>query len=84
MAEAKGEKFAAVRYRWARIFGALRYALFGRIGSASVSVAVGGPSKKPITLEDAREQYAAQLRSEALLKEIEQLRKLLTHLPPPS
>jgi CRP-like cAMP-binding protein len=39
-----------------------------------------------MTLDGAREQYAAQLRQldrQALLKEIEQLRRLLTDLPPP-
>ena len=39
-----------------------------------------------MTLDGAREQYAAQLPQldrQALLKEIEQLRRLLTDLPPP-
>ena len=39
-----------------------------------------------MTLDGAREQYAAQLRQldrEGLLKEIEQLRQLLTDLPSP-
>jgi len=39
-----------------------------------------------MTLDGAREQYAAQLRQldrQALLKEIELLRRLLTDLPPP-
>jgi hypothetical protein len=83
MAEAKGEKLAAVHYRLARIFGAFRYAFFGRSRRASVSTAV----VELMTLDGAREQYAAQLRQldrEALLKEIEQLRRLLTRLSPPS
>jgi hypothetical protein len=39
-----------------------------------------------MTLDGAREQYAAQLRQldrQGLLKEIEQLRRLLTDLPRP-
>jgi len=39
-----------------------------------------------MTVDGAREQYAAQLRQldrQALLKEIEHLRRLLTDLPPP-
>ena len=82
VAEAKGERLAAVRYRLARIFGVFRYAFFRRIRRASVSAAV----VQLMTLDGAREQYAAQLRQldrEALLKEIEQLRRLLVDLAPP-
>jgi hypothetical protein len=62
VAEAKGEKLAAVRLRLARIFGAFRYAL--RIRSAPVSAAIGqlDLAKQPMTLEDAREQHIHQLR----------------------
>jgi len=83
VAEAKSEKLAAVGYRSARMFGALRHALLGKLDQrASLSAAV----VQLMTLEGAREQYAIQLRqldSEALLKEIEQLRRLLTDLPRP-
>jgi len=59
VAEAKGEKLAAVRFGLARIFGAFRYALFGRIRPASRSPALGqlDPAKGPMTLESARKQY---------------------------
>jgi hypothetical protein len=71
-----------VRYRSTRIFGALRHALSGRTrGSVSATVL------ELMTLDGAREQYAAQLRQldrPALLKEIENLRRLLTDLPPPT
>lgn len=40
MAEVKGEKLPAVRYRLARIFGAFRYAFFGRSRRASLSATV--------------------------------------------
>jgi hypothetical protein len=79
LAQAKGERLAAVRYRWARILGAILYALSGRSRRASVSTAV----VELMTLEGAREQYANQLRRldrAALLKEIEQLRRLLADL----
>ena len=82
VAEAKGEKLAAVRYRLARIFGMFRYAFFGRIRRASVSATV----VELMTLDGARQQYVAQLRQldrQALLKEIEQLRRLLVDLTPP-
>ena len=82
VAEAKGEKLAAVRYRLARIAGAFRYAFSGRRRRASVSAAV----VELMTLDGAREQYHAQLRQldrQALLKEIEQLRRLLADLLPP-
>jgi len=61
VAEAKGKKFASVRFRLARIFGALRYALFGGIRPASTS-AVGelDLNKEAIPLEAAREQYTHQ------------------------
>ena len=77
--EVAGGKF---RYRSTRVFGALRLAFSGRINGASVSAAM----LELMTLDGAREQYAAQLRQldrEGLLKEIEQLRRLLTDLPPP-
>ena len=83
MAGANGEKLAAVGYRSARMFGALRHVLLGKLNRrASLSAAV----VELMTLEGAREQYATQLRqldSQALLKEIEQLRRLLTNLPRP-
>jgi hypothetical protein len=82
VAEAKGEKLAAIRYRLARIFGAFRYTFFGRRRRASVSATV----VELMTLDGAREQYAAQLRQldrQGLLKEIEQLRRLLSDLPAP-
>ena len=82
VAGANGEKLAAVRYRSTRLFGALRHAFSRRIGRASMSAAVVGL----MTVDGAREQYAAQLRQldrQALPKEIEQLRRLLTDLPPP-
>jgi len=71
-----------VRYRSTRVFGALRAAFSGRTRRPSISATV----VKLMTLDGAREQYAAQLREldrEGLLKEIEQLRRLLTDLPPP-
>jgi hypothetical protein len=83
MAEANGEKLAAVRYRSTRVLGALRNACSPRTARVpSMSEAV----VELMTLDGAREQYAAQLRQldrEGLLKEIEQLRQLLTDLPPP-
>ena len=83
VAEVKGEKLAAVRYRLARIFGALRYAFSGRIRRASVSATV----VELMTLDGAREQYFAQLRQldrQALLEEIKQLRRLLLDFHPPT
>jgi|SRR6516225_5056951 len=71
-----------VRYRSTRIFGALRHAFFGRIRRASISAAI----VKLMTSDGASEQYATQLRQldrPALLKEIEQSRRLLTDLPSP-
>lgn len=79
LAEAKGEKLAAFRYRLARIFGAIRYAFSGRRRRASAATAV----TELMTLDGAREQYSRQLRrldNEALLKEIEQLRRLIAEL----
>jgi len=64
VAEAKGQKLAALRLTMARIFGAFRYSLFGRVRPASVS-ATGGelaPAKEPMALGYAREQRANQLR----------------------
>jgi hypothetical protein len=82
VAEANGEKLAGVRYRSTRMFGSFRHAFSGRIRRAPMLAAV----VELMTLDGAREQYAAQLRQldrQALLKEIEQLRRLLTDLPPP-
>jgi hypothetical protein len=79
LADAKGEKLAAVRYRLARIVGAIRYAFSGRRRRAAVSKAV----VELMTLNGAREQYASQLQrldNDALLKEIEQLRRLIEDL----
>jgi hypothetical protein len=78
-----GEKLAAIRYRLTRISGAFRCAFSRKIGRASVSETV----VKLMTLDGAREQYASQLRQldrQALLREIENLRRLLTDLPPPT
>jgi hypothetical protein len=82
LAEAKGERLAALRYRLARIVGAIRYAFSGRSRRASMSAAV----VELMTLDGARKQYVAQLRQldrQALLKEFEQLRRLLMDLTPP-
>ena len=76
LAEAKGEKLAAVRYRLARTIGAVRHAFSGRIRRASVSKAV----VELMTLDGARERTARRLDRDALLKEIEQLRQLLEDL----
>ena len=54
LAEAKGERLAALRYRLARIVGAIRYAFSGRRRRASMSAAV----VELMTLDGAREQYA--------------------------
>ena len=82
VAEAKGENLTAVRYRLARIFGMFRYAFFWRIRRASVSATV----VELMTLDGARKQYVAQLRQldrQGLLKEFDQLRRLLVDLTPP-
>ena len=80
VAGANGEKLAGVRYRSTRMFGSFRHAFSARIRRAPMLAAV----VELMTLDGAREQYAAQLRQrQALLKEIEQLRRLLTDLPPP-
>jgi hypothetical protein len=82
VAEVKGVKLANFQFRLARMFGALRYSLFGRIRKPTISAGV----LELLTLEGAREQYVAHLRQldrPALLKEIEQLRQLLSDLPPP-
>ena len=79
LAEVRGKKLVAVRYRLARIVGAIRYAFSGPSRRASVSTVV----VELMTLDGAREQYANQLRRldrDALLKEIEQLRSLLADL----
>jgi len=62
VAEAKGKKFAAVRLRLAKIFGAFRHAL--RIRSAPVSAPILqlDLARRPMTLEDAREQHTHRLR----------------------
>ena len=82
VAEVKGVKLATFRFRLARMFGAFRYSLSGRIRKPTVSAGV----LELLTLEGAREQYVAHLRQldrSSLLKEIEQLRQLLSDLPPP-
>jgi hypothetical protein len=82
VADVKGDRLAPVRFRLARAFGALRYALLARRSRASLSAAV----LELMTLEGAREQYIAQLQQldrQALLKEIEQLRSVLADLPSP-
>jgi hypothetical protein len=68
MAGANGAKLAAIRYRSNRIFGAFRQAFSGRITQASMRGAI----VELMTLDGAREQYAAQLRQldrQVLLKE---------------
>jgi len=64
VAEAKGEKLAAVRLLLARIFGAFRYALFGTIRPASISGAVGesDQAKEAMFPMAARGRYADQLQ----------------------
>jgi len=64
VAEAKGEKLAAVRFRLARIVGAFRYAVFGGIKPASGSPSVGrlDPAKGPMTLEGVPKQATRQRR----------------------
>ena len=82
VAEAKGAKLAHLRFRLARMFGTFRYAFLGRTRRASVSAAF----LELLTLEGARDQYVAHLRQldrPALLKEIEQLRRIIRDLPPP-
>jgi hypothetical protein len=63
VAEAKGERLAAVRLYVARMLGAFRYAVFGRIRSASVSARVGQPDlvKTPTAPGYAPEQQTRQL-----------------------
>ncbi|HEY6920213.1 MAG TPA: hypothetical protein VI390_01225 [Methyloceanibacter sp.] len=63
VAEAKGEKFAAVRLHVARMLGAFRYAVFGRVRSAPVSASARQLelTKRPTTLDYAREQRMQQL-----------------------
>ncbi|MGA9603553.1 MAG: hypothetical protein WBQ82_05490 [Methyloceanibacter sp.] len=80
VAEAKGDKLAAVRFRLARISGALQYALFGRIRPASEAPAVGqrDPAKQPITLEGARKQRTRQLRQlDSQLRQLDSQRRQL-------
>ena len=64
VAEAKGQKLAAVRLRLTRIFGAFRHALFGTVRPASVSAAVGElrPIREPMTLTDAGNRPTPQRR----------------------
>ena len=63
VAEAKGEKFAAVRLHVARMLGAFRYAVFGRVRSAPVSASARqiDLTKRPMTPDYAREQRIQQL-----------------------
>jgi hypothetical protein len=87
VAEAKGKRLAFLGYPWARVVGAFRYAVYGKIRSRSVPAATGrsDPVKEPRALSCAREQYANQLRQldkRALRREIEHLRRLLGDLPP--
>ena len=58
VAEAKGEKLAALRYRLADNCWRVRYAFSWRIRRASISAAV----VELMTLDGAREQYSHQLR----------------------
>jgi hypothetical protein len=79
LADVGGAKLAAVRYRLARVFGSVRYALSGRARRASASRAV----LELMTLDGAREQYANQLQrldKAALLREIDELRKVIAQL----
>ena len=81
VAEVKGIKLATFRFRLARMFGALRYFVLGRMRRPPSAGML-----ELLTLEGAREQYIAHLRQldrPALLKEIEQLRQHLSDLPPP-
>jgi hypothetical protein len=83
MAGANGSKLAAIRYRSTRIFGTLRQTFSRKMTRASMRATI----VELMTLDGAREQYAAQLRQldrRALLKEIERLRRLLTDFPPPN
>jgi hypothetical protein len=58
VAEAKGDRLASLRLCLARIFGAFRYTLFGRIKPASVSAAIGElePARKPMALKAGGKQ----------------------------
>jgi hypothetical protein len=61
VAEAKGEKLAAIKFRLARTFGSFHYALFGGIMPASTSAGRElDLNNKAITLEAARSQYNHQ------------------------
>ena len=65
VAEAKGDKLAAVRFRLASLFGAINYALFGRVKSASSlpasSPTVGRPnSDKALMKSEAKRRFAHQ------------------------
>jgi hypothetical protein len=61
VAEAKGEKLAAIKFRLARMFGAFRCSLFGGIRPASTSAGRElDLNNKAITLEAARAQYTHQ------------------------
>src|SRR5581483_3203703 len=76
VAEAKGDKLAPVRLRVARVLGAFRYALFGRVKPRPVSVPAAPPVSAPLSvpavppdlkkrllaLDDAREQQSHRLR----------------------
>ena len=63
VAEAKGERLAAVRLGMARMLGAFRFAVFGRIKSAPVAASAGqlDLTKRPLTPDYAREQQTHQL-----------------------
>jgi hypothetical protein len=66
VAEAKGDKLAAVRFRLASVLGAINYALFRRVKAASLPPAsspiVGrpDPDKTLMKSEAARKQYTHQ------------------------
>jgi hypothetical protein len=61
VAEAKGQSFAAVRLRLARLFGAFSYALFGKIWPASQPPSgQQAPAAGPIRLDEARVRQMRQ------------------------
>ena len=79
----QGRKTCRCPYSIRRESSACSYAFFWRNRRASVSATV----VELMTLDGARKQYVAQLRQldrEALLKEFEQLRRLLSDLTPPA
>ncbi|HZP08358.1 hypothetical protein [Methyloceanibacter sp.] len=76
VAEAKGDRLAPLRLFVARLLGAFRYALFGRVKSRPVSAPAAAPVSPPksalagrpdlkkrlVALDDAREQQTHRLQ----------------------